>query len=228
MNATGVTAGLAESKGKLLLSIWRDSLHVTCGLTAYTPGSAPGPTLGNEYGKLYLYFYPMISKVGGDASHGSHMVVAPMVTLGLGWDTGMQPSAMVVSGKGGEGKCPVVLFRRPLNFTMSGVRTCKYTCYCRSWSIYTCISAKLRRSVYNLRHRHTWNYRTTDCRHYNGSFRRHHPLSAYTQSGPKLSRCRIPAVSYRQKRLKIVCDILKAHCFNLPNCSPKILNKNPP
>jgi len=28
---------------------------VTCGLTACTPGSAPGPTLGNEYGKLYLF-----------------------------------------------------------------------------------------------------------------------------------------------------------------------------
>ena len=26
-------------------------LHVTCGLTACTPGSAPGPTLGSEYGK---------------------------------------------------------------------------------------------------------------------------------------------------------------------------------
>jgi len=36
---------------KLLLGIWRDSLHVTCGLNACTPGSAPGPTLGNEYGK---------------------------------------------------------------------------------------------------------------------------------------------------------------------------------
>ena len=36
---------------KLLLGIWRDSLHVTGGLTACTPGSAPGPTLGNEYGK---------------------------------------------------------------------------------------------------------------------------------------------------------------------------------
>ena len=35
----------------LLLGLWRDSLHVTCGLTACTPGSAPGPTLGNEYGK---------------------------------------------------------------------------------------------------------------------------------------------------------------------------------
>jgi len=40
-------------------------IHVTCGLTACvpcTPGSAPGPTLGNEYGKtspldlLYLSY----------------------------------------------------------------------------------------------------------------------------------------------------------------------------
>ena len=53
MKATDVTVGLAESNGSLLPSrpIWRDSLHVTCGLTACTPGSAPGPTLGNEYGK---------------------------------------------------------------------------------------------------------------------------------------------------------------------------------
>jgi len=42
---------LAESNGRLLLGIWRDSLHVTCGLTACTLGSAPGPTLGNEYEK---------------------------------------------------------------------------------------------------------------------------------------------------------------------------------
>ena len=46
-----VTAGPAESNGSLLPGIWHDSLHVTCGLTACTPGSAPGPTLGNEYGK---------------------------------------------------------------------------------------------------------------------------------------------------------------------------------
>ena len=52
MNATEVTAGLAESNGSLLLGLWRDSrIHVTCGLTACTPESAPGPTLGNEYGK---------------------------------------------------------------------------------------------------------------------------------------------------------------------------------
>ena len=47
----GVTAGLAESNGSLLPGLWRDSLHVTCGLTACTPGSAQAPTLGNEYGK---------------------------------------------------------------------------------------------------------------------------------------------------------------------------------
>ena len=51
MKATKVNAGLAESNGRLLLGIWRDSLQVTCGLTACTLGSVPGPTLGNEYGK---------------------------------------------------------------------------------------------------------------------------------------------------------------------------------
>jgi len=43
-----VTAGLAESNGSLPLVGW---LRVTCRLTACTPGSAPGPTLGVEYGK---------------------------------------------------------------------------------------------------------------------------------------------------------------------------------
>jgi len=61
MRATKVNAGLAESNGRLLLGIWRDSLHVTCGLTVCTPGSAPGPTLGNEYGKT-LPFYPHIGE----------------------------------------------------------------------------------------------------------------------------------------------------------------------
>ena len=56
MIATKVTAGLAESNGSLLPGLWRDSLHVTCGLTACTPGSAPGPTLGNEYGKTLPFF----------------------------------------------------------------------------------------------------------------------------------------------------------------------------
>jgi len=51
VKATEVTAGPAESNGSLLPGLWRDSLHVTYRLTACTPGSAPGPTLGNEYGK---------------------------------------------------------------------------------------------------------------------------------------------------------------------------------
>ena len=37
--------------------MWRDSLYVTCGLTACTPGSAPGPTLGNEYGKTVHFTF---------------------------------------------------------------------------------------------------------------------------------------------------------------------------
>ena len=57
VKATKVNAGLAESNGRLLLGIWRDSLHVTCGLTACTPGSAPGPMLGNEYGKTLPFYY---------------------------------------------------------------------------------------------------------------------------------------------------------------------------
>jgi len=52
-----VNAGLAESNGRLLLGMWRDSLHVTCGLTACTLGSAPGPTLDNEYGKTLPFLH---------------------------------------------------------------------------------------------------------------------------------------------------------------------------
>jgi len=43
-----VTAGLAESSGKIPPGGW---LIVTCGMIACTPGSAPSPTLGNEYEK---------------------------------------------------------------------------------------------------------------------------------------------------------------------------------
>jgi len=57
VKATKVNAGLAESNGSLLLGIWRDSLHVTCGLTVCTPGSAPGPTLGNEYRKTLPFTF---------------------------------------------------------------------------------------------------------------------------------------------------------------------------
>jgi len=34
LKATEVTAGLAESNGSLLPGLWRDSLLITCGLTA--------------------------------------------------------------------------------------------------------------------------------------------------------------------------------------------------
>ena len=37
-----------ESNGSLLQGRW---LEVTCGLTACTPGSAPGPMFGNKYGR---------------------------------------------------------------------------------------------------------------------------------------------------------------------------------
>ena len=68
MKATKVNADLAESNGRLLLGIWRDSLHVTCGLTACTPGSPPGPTLGNEYGKtLPFTFNLFINNTGAGA-----------------------------------------------------------------------------------------------------------------------------------------------------------------
>ena len=62
MKATEVTAGLAESNGSLLPGLWRDSLHVTCGLTACTPGLAPGPTLGNEYGRTLPFIWPVVAK----------------------------------------------------------------------------------------------------------------------------------------------------------------------
>jgi len=52
VNARKVTAGLAESNVSLLPGGW---LKVTCGLIACTPGSAPGPTLGNDMGKLLFY-----------------------------------------------------------------------------------------------------------------------------------------------------------------------------
>ena len=65
MKDTEVTAGLAESNGSLLPGMWHDSLRVTCGLTACTPGSAPGPTLGNEYGKTVPYLTGIMAFDGG-------------------------------------------------------------------------------------------------------------------------------------------------------------------
>ena len=74
VKATEVTAGLAESNGSLLPGLWRDSLHVTCGLTACTPGSAPGPTLGNEYGKtLRLRGYTPYTNLWGFLTAYTHL-----------------------------------------------------------------------------------------------------------------------------------------------------------
>jgi len=39
-----------------------------CGLTACTPGSAPGPTLGNEYGKP-LAFFILSFRLTGQLTH---------------------------------------------------------------------------------------------------------------------------------------------------------------
>ena len=65
MKAAKVNAGLVESNGRLLLGLWRDSLHVTCRLTACTPGSAPGPTLSNEYGKTLPFSVATYLTFGG-------------------------------------------------------------------------------------------------------------------------------------------------------------------
>ena len=78
MKATEVTAGLAESNGRLLLGIWRDSLHVTCRLTACTPGSALGPTLGNEYGKTLRF---LIGWTAGQVPVVADQHVAELVQL---------------------------------------------------------------------------------------------------------------------------------------------------
>ena len=55
MKAAEVTVGLAKSNGSLLKGGW---FKVTCGLTACTPGSVPGPTLDNEYGRT-LPLHPL-------------------------------------------------------------------------------------------------------------------------------------------------------------------------
>jgi len=48
--AEKVTSDLAETNGSLPLSGWLSHLQAT----ACTQGSAPGPTLGNEYGRTFV------------------------------------------------------------------------------------------------------------------------------------------------------------------------------
>jgi len=50
----GKDAGLVESNGSLPPGM---TLKVTCGMTACTPGLAPGPTLGNEYGRNLPFYF---------------------------------------------------------------------------------------------------------------------------------------------------------------------------
>jgi len=66
----------SESNGSLHPGLRRDSLHVTCGLTACTPGSAPGPTLGNEYGKTLPFLASSAPKIW----HGPQNVEMSHVT----------------------------------------------------------------------------------------------------------------------------------------------------
>jgi len=75
-----VTAGLTESNGSLLPGLWHDSLHVTCGLTACTPGSAPGPTLGNEYGNTL----PLPFNITAAALYSVDVICAVDTQLGYG------------------------------------------------------------------------------------------------------------------------------------------------
>jgi len=58
VNATEVTAGLAESNGSLLPGLWRDSLHVTCGLTAVHWDQLQAQRSVTSMGKLYLFPSP--------------------------------------------------------------------------------------------------------------------------------------------------------------------------
>ena len=83
MTATEVTAGLAESNGSLLPGLWHDSLHVTCGLTACTPGSGPGPTLGNEYGKTLPYSSQILATPLTGLSHveSTHCLSAVLLII---------------------------------------------------------------------------------------------------------------------------------------------------
>jgi len=105
VKATEVTAGLVESNGSLLPGLWRDSLHVTCGLTTCTPGSAPDPTLGNEYGENFTFFIftgrrmdEPTSSGGGGVTIANPSSPLPPSTCGSGGSVG---------GGGGESRCGV-------------------------------------------------------------------------------------------------------------------------
>ena len=68
-----------ESNSSLPPGGW---LKVTCGLTTCTPGSAPGPTLGNEYGGT-LPFFLLLSISGSNATTTAATTVDQSATIVL-------------------------------------------------------------------------------------------------------------------------------------------------
>jgi len=56
-----------------------DDLTVTCRLTAFTLVSAPGPTLGIEYGKPYLF---LLLSVG----HNYMYIIKMQLLQSVAWD----------------------------------------------------------------------------------------------------------------------------------------------
>ena len=75
---------LAQSNGSILPGLWRDSLHVTCRLTVCTPGSARGPTLGNEYGKT-LPLPLVLNREEPTTLHWTKQSTWPRIVLCGGW-----------------------------------------------------------------------------------------------------------------------------------------------
>jgi len=67
-----VTAGLVKSNGSLLP---KDDLKVTCGLTACTPKSAPGPTIGIEYGRNLLFLWVSSETIAINRINWPHQTV---------------------------------------------------------------------------------------------------------------------------------------------------------
>jgi len=104
-----VTAGLAESNGSLPPGGW---LTVTCRLTASTPGSAPGRTLGIEYGKAFTFIFTVHSIV--------HEQVLPAVFTSLGAKYCSERACVCLS------VCPHAFLKNHA----SKLREIFCTCYC--------------------------------------------------------------------------------------------------
>ena len=78
VKVTNVTTGVVENNSRLPLGGW---LKVTCGLTACTPGLAPGPTLGNEYGRTLPFYLYLLIRLTRPAESGKGSVWYPSVRL---------------------------------------------------------------------------------------------------------------------------------------------------